>query len=69
MPDIGIFEIALIGIIAIVVIKPDEWPSLLRKIGHYYGTAHRYLLSAKSQSRQLYDDITKLADPAQLTSP
>lgn len=65
MPDIGLTEIALVGILAIIVVKPEEWPTLLRKVGYYYGILHRYLLSAKSQSRQLYNDITTLADENQ----
>lgn len=60
MPEIGIIELSIIGILAIILIKPDEWPTFLRKVGYFYGIMHRYLLSAKSQSRKLYEDITNL---------
>ncbi len=48
MFDIGFWEIIVITVVALVVVGPDEFPSLVRSIGTGLGKARRFLSSVKS---------------------
>ena len=48
MFDIGFWEIVLIGIVALLVVGPDEFPTLLRNAGRSIGKVRRFLSSVKS---------------------
>ena len=43
MFDIGFWEFALIGIIALVVVGPERMPSIARAAGKYAGKAKRFI--------------------------
>ncbi|OVE77758.1 hypothetical protein BVX99_01675 [bacterium F16] len=57
IPEISIGEFLLFTIIALIVIRPDDWPKVLRKVGYYYGQIHDFMLQARSFSRKTYHDI------------
>ncbi|OVE81560.1 hypothetical protein BVY04_02850 [bacterium M21] len=60
LPDVGFKEIIVIGIVAIIVIKPKDWPKVLRQVGRMYGKLHDFLLQMRSYTRDTMDQITKL---------
>jgi len=43
MFDIGFWEFALIGVIALVVVGPERMPSIARAAGKYAGKAKRFI--------------------------
>ena len=43
MPQIGWFEILIIGAIAIIVVGPKDFPIVLKKIGSWIGTVKKYI--------------------------
>lgn len=52
MLDIGWWELAVIGMIALIVVGPAELPGLLRTIGRYVGMAKRQADEFRSQFDQ-----------------
>ena len=48
MFDFGFWEIAIIGIIALIVVGPEKMPSLARKAGLYLGKFNKFLNKIKS---------------------
>ncbi len=48
MFDIGFWEITLIAVVALLVVGPNEFPSLVRNIGRGLGKARGFLSSVKS---------------------
>ena len=42
MPQIGWFEILIIVVLAILVIGPEDFPKMLKKIGSWIGTFKNY---------------------------
>ncbi len=42
MPQIGWFEILIVVILAILVIGPQDFPIILKKIGNWIGSIKRY---------------------------
>ena len=55
MPQIGWFEILLIGAIAIIIIGPKDFPVMLKKIGSWIGTIKRYF-STLQKEVSLYEN-------------
>ncbi len=47
MFDIGFWELALIGVIALLVLGPERLPRLARTVGLYLGRARRYMSEVK----------------------
>ena len=47
MFDIGFWEIALIGVIALLVVGPDKFPGLIRSTGYWFGRARQMASSVK----------------------
>ncbi len=47
MFDFGFWEIAIIGVIALVVVGPDKMPALARKAGLYAGKASKFINKVK----------------------
>ncbi|EEZ80593.1 MAG: twin-arginine translocase subunit TatB [Candidatus Thioglobus sp.] len=43
MFDIGFWEFALIGVIALIVVGPERMPAIARKAGHYVGKAKKFI--------------------------
>ena len=55
MPQIGWFEILIIVSIAIIVVGPNDFPIMLKKIGSWIGSAKRYVSDIQNQ----VSDITE----------
>lgn len=54
MFDIGISELMVIGVIALVVIGPERLPKVARTAGHIFGRLQRYVTQVKSDiSREM----------------
>ncbi|HEY0295931.1 MAG TPA: Sec-independent protein translocase protein TatB [Bordetella sp.] len=48
MFDISFSELAIIGVVALVVIGPERLPKVARTVGHLMGRAQRYVNDVKS---------------------
>lgn len=48
MFDIGFWELALIGVVALLVIGPDRLPGVARAAGVWFGKARRFISSVKA---------------------
>ena len=48
MFDFGFWEIAIVGIITLIVVGPEKMPSHARKAGLYFGKLNRFLNKVKS---------------------
>ena len=48
MFDFGFWEIAIIGVITLIVVGPEKMPSLARKAGLYFGKLIRFFNKVKS---------------------
>jgi len=62
MFDIGISEIAVIAVVALVVIGPERLPKVARTVGTLLGRAQRYVNDVKAEvSREMeLDELRKL---------
>ncbi|MGB0713218.1 MAG: Sec-independent protein translocase protein TatB [Gammaproteobacteria bacterium] len=60
MFDVGFFELALIGIILLIVVGPQRLPKLARFVGAWAGKANRAFQSVKNEvNRELAADELK----------
>jgi sec-independent protein translocase protein TatB len=59
MFDVGIWEIAVIGVVALVVLGPERLPKVARTAGHLFGRLQRYVAQVKS-------DINREMEAAEL---
>ena len=57
MPQIGWFEILIIVVVAILVIRPKDFPVVLRKIGNWIGSTKRYFGSIQDKMTKLDSTI------------
>ena len=57
MPQIGWFEILIIVVVAILVIGPKDFPSVLKKIGSTIGSIKRYFTDVQQKVEKLDDEI------------
>jgi len=57
MFDIGLFEIIVIFVIALLVVGPEELPKLVRKVGYYIGQAKGIINSARSTLDDQINDL------------
>ena len=48
MFDFGFWEIAIIGVITLIVVGPEKLPFLARKAGLYFGKFNKFLNKIKS---------------------
>lgn len=48
MFDIGFWEITVIAVVALIVVGPDEFPYLVRKIGGWIGNARQIVNNVKA---------------------
>lgn len=67
MFDVGISEIALIGIVALVVIGPERLPKVARTAGHMFGRLQRYVANVKADiNREMeMSDLSKVKEEVQ----
>lgn len=47
MFDIGFWELVVVGVVALVVVGPDEFPALVRNVGQWIGNARKFVSSVK----------------------
>ena len=57
IPEISIGEFLLFTIIALVIIRPEDWPKVLRKVGYYYGKFHDFMLESRQYTRRTYNEL------------
>jgi len=62
--DIGFWELALIGVIALLVIGPERLPGVARNVGQWVGQARRYVAHVKRDiERELHaEEVRQLLD-------
>jgi sec-independent protein translocase protein TatB len=54
MFDIGISELGVIGVVALIVLGPEKLPRVARTVGNLMGRAQRYMAEVKSEvNRQI----------------
>lgn len=70
MFDIGFSEMLVLGIVALVVLGPERLPRVARQVGHWLGTARRYVEEVKAdwhrqvESTELRALQTQMSDAA-----
>ncbi|MFQ5644565.1 MAG: Sec-independent protein translocase protein TatB [Thiogranum sp.] len=70
MFDIGFWELAIIGVVALLVIGPERLPRVARTTGLWLGRARRFVSSVKADiDREIAADELKKALAKQAESP
>ena len=60
MFDIGFWEMALVGVVALLVLGPERLPKVARTVGLYVGKGRRFMSSVKGEiDRELKADELK----------
>ena len=65
MFDIGFSEIVLIAVVALLVVGPKEFPTLVRKVGEWVGAVRRAINTVKSEiDKEIHkaDEIKRLME-------
>jgi sec-independent protein translocase protein TatB len=64
MFDVGLSEMMVIMVVALVVIGPDRLPKVARTLGHLWGRAQRYISGVKAEiSRDMaLEELRKVRD-------
>ena len=67
MFDVGISEIAVIGVVALVVLGPERLPKVARTAGHMFGRLQRYVANVKADiNREMeMSDLSKVKEEVQ----
>ncbi|TCK19557.1 sec-independent protein translocase protein TatB [Thiogranum longum] len=69
MFDIGFWELAVIGVVALLVVGPERLPGLARTTGHWVGRARRFVSGVKADiDREIAADELKKALAKQANS-
>jgi sec-independent protein translocase protein TatB len=71
MFDLGFWELALIGVVALLVVGPDRLPGLARTVGLWVGRIRRYVSTVRDDiEREIQaDELKKLLEkPDELSS-
>ena len=53
MPTIGWFEILIVVVVAIIVIRPKDFPFMLKKAGSWIGTIKKYISNVQNEVADL----------------
>lgn len=62
MFDIGFWELAIIGVVGLVVIGPEKLPSVARTVGMWVGRTRRFVTQVKSDiDREMKQDELRKA--------
>jgi len=70
MFDIGFWELAIIGVVALLVIGPERLPRVARTTGLWLGRARRFVSGVKADiDREIAADELKKALAKQVQSP
>ena len=62
MFDIGFWELIVIGVVALIVVGPERFPSMVKKTGQYVGQFRRIAASVKSEIQTEVDKAEQLQD-------
>ncbi len=67
MFDIGVSELFVIGVVALIVIGPERLPRVAKTMGHLFGRMQRYVSDVKADiSREIeLDELRKLQSTMQ----
>jgi sec-independent protein translocase protein TatB len=67
MFDIGIWEIGVIGVVALVVLGPERLPKVARTAGHMFGRLQRYVANVKADINREMEasDFAKMKEEVQ----
>src|SRR5882672_9477888 len=67
MFDVGLSEIAVIGVVALVVLGPERLPKVARTAGHLFGRLQRYVATVKADiNREMeMSDLAKVKQEVQ----
>jgi sec-independent protein translocase protein TatB len=67
MFDIGIWEIGVIGVVALVVLGPERLPKVARTAGHMFGRLQRYVANVKADINREMEtsDLAKMKEEVQ----
>ena len=60
MFDIGFWEIALIAVVALLVVGPDEFPALVRNISAWIGKVRRFMSETKDDLNREFSKAEEL---------
>ncbi len=60
MFDIGFWELALIGVVALVVVGPERFPGMVKKAGYWVGQFKRMASAVKSEIQVEVDKADEL---------
>ena len=63
MPTIGWFEILIVVAVAIIVIGPKDFPSMLKKVGSWIGTTKRYISNIQNEVADLDINSNEIEKP------
>lgn len=65
MFDIGFWEIVVVAVVALLVVGPDEFPTLVRNIGGWIGKIRRFISDTKNDLEQEFrkaDELKQLVE-------
>jgi sec-independent protein translocase protein TatB len=67
MFDVGIWEIGVIGVVALVVLGPERLPKVARTAGHMFGRLQRYVANVKADINREMEasEFSKLKEEVQ----
>ncbi len=67
MFDVGIWEIGVIGVVALVVLGPERLPKVARTAGHMFGRLQRYVANVKADINREMEtsDLAKMKEEIQ----
>jgi sec-independent protein translocase protein TatB len=69
--DVGFWELAMVGLVALLVFGPERLPSLARTAGLWLGRARRFLSTVKADIEQELktEELKRILNEQQLKNP